>query len=69
MSSEDKLWIKWIVFAIIAGALVGKCISIILSLFLSETWTLLINMIIPATVILGLVIVLYLYQREKEKTL
>lgn len=69
MRSEDKLWIKWIIFAIIVGALVGKCISVVLGLFLSETWALLINMVIPATIILGLVSVLYLYQRQKENTL
>ena len=69
MHDEDKRWIKWIVFAIIIGFLVGKIISVLLDLFLSDMWVLLVNAAIPICLIVALLIVLYFYQREKEKTL
>jgi len=69
MDSIEKRWIKWIVLAIIAGGLSGKIIAIVLDLFLSETWALLINMMMPICIIIGLFIVLFMYQKEKERTL
>lgn len=66
---NDRKWIKWIVLAVVAGFLVGKIVSVFLDLFLSETWALLINLMIPVFIIIGLIIVLFAYQREKEKTL
>ena len=69
MRDEDKRWIKWIIFSIVAGFLIGKTISVLLDLFLSDMWVLFVNASIPVCIVFALLIVLYLYQRDKENTL
>jgi len=69
MSNLDKRWVKWIIVAVVFGWMLGTIVSNLLSVFLSDTWALLLNMFTPAFIILGLAIVLFLYQKEKDKIL
>ena len=70
MQNEDKKWIKWVIFALICGFLIGGTIKKILSIFLTAPiFEIILVAIIPACMILGLLIVLYKYNKEKEDLL
>ena len=67
-NETDKKWLKRIVFALICGFLVGATLKKVLSYFLvAATWNLLKVLIMPASLIVVLLIVLYLYDRSKTK--
>ena len=70
MSEYDKGWIKWILLGAVMGYLIGKCIAVLLELVITNaavyTFT---SLIAPGFAILGLLIVLYRYNKEKEDQL
>lgn len=67
-NETDKKWVKRIVFALICGFLVGAILKKVLSYFLvAATWNILKVLIMPASLIVALLIVLYLYDRSKTK--
>ena len=63
----DGKWIKRILVSIVSGGLIGKCISLILGIILTdEKWALFLQIWVPLCVVASLLIVLYRYQKEKE---
>ena len=70
MNEQDKGWIKYIVAAMLLGFIIGEFLSHLLGLFLtSASWALLVNVVIPLCMIACLLIVLYLYQKDKDDVL
>ena len=61
MNDIDKSWLKYVA---LGGG--GEIISTILRKFVfSDSWTLLLNVITPVFTIIGLLIVLYYYNKSK----
>lgn len=66
MNDFDKGWLKYVGLGGGAGFLIGEVISHLLSAFvIPESWELLVNIITPACTIIGLLIVLYYYNKTK----
>ncbi len=66
----EPKWIKEIAIAVIGGGIVGKLISVLLGLLLTdEKWALFLQAWIPACIIISLIIVLNDYQKERDDTL
>lgn len=68
---ELKLkWGKWILVAVLIGFLAGEIVSKLLAFVLTGVyWQLLIDSIVPIFVIIGLLYVLYRYNKEKQEVL
>ena len=63
----DSKWIKKIIISLLSGGILGKAISVVLGVFLTEAkWELFLQLWVPIGAISGLLIVLYKYQKEKE---
>ncbi len=70
MSNVGPRWIKEIIIAVVAGYASGKIVSILLGLVLTAAkWELFISMFIPGFIVIGLVIVLARYNKEKSHML
>lgn len=70
MKKEEKKWIKWMCLGGGGGFFVGAIIKCILNLALkSSAFDIIKVLMIPACIIIGLLIVLYFYQREKDNIL
>ena len=66
MNDIDKGWLKWVALALLAGFLVGKIVVLILDkLLIAASFALLKNLMIPLFMIIGLLIVLYFYNKNK----
>jgi hypothetical protein len=66
MNDIDKSWIKWIVAAVVLGFLAGELIYRVLDIVIvSASFVLLKNLAVPLCVIVGLLIVLYFYNKNK----
>lgn len=66
MNDMDKGWLKYVALGGGGGFVIGEIISIILDKYvLPEGWELLSAAITPAFTIVGLLIVLYYYNKSK----
>lgn len=66
MNDIDKSWLKYVALGGGGGFVIGEIISTILRKFVfSDSWTLLLNVITPVFTIIGLLIVLYYYNKSK----
>ena len=66
MNDIDKSWLKYVALCGGGGFIIGEIISTILRKFVfSDSWTLLLNVITPVFTIIGLLIVLYYYNKSK----
>lgn len=66
MNDMDKSWLKYVALGGGGGFVIGEIISIILDKYvLPEGWGLLSAAITPAFTIVGLLIVLYYYNKSK----
>lgn len=66
MREEDKKWIKWIILAVFGGGLIGSCFKQVLVKVLPKSLALIPCLCMPAAIVIGLLIVLYFYQKEKD---
>lgn len=63
-------WAKWIIVAVIIGFLAGELVSKVMAFFLTGVyWKLLIDSIVPIFIIIGLIYVLYRYNKEQRDIL
>lgn len=70
MSDYDKKWVKWVVLGTLIGCFIGKVIVTLLQLVVTNAAAYsFIKLITPGFAIIGLFIVLYFYNREKEDEL
>lgn len=70
MNEIDSKWIKKIIKALILGFIIGRALSFITGLILTDPiFELFISLIVPCVIIIGLIIVLIQYQKEKDDTL
>lgn len=70
MNEIDSKWIKKIIKALILGFIIGRVLSFITGLILIDPiFELFISLIVPCAIIIGLIIVLIQYQKEKDDTL
>ena len=68
-SNIEPRWVKAIVFHLLGGGIIGKLISLLLKVFLTNPkWTLFLQIWVPLGAIVGLLIVLRNYQKEKDDT-
>ncbi len=71
MEELKLVWGKWIAVALILGVLAGAVISKAIKLFAGTNLylTLLANLCVPACVVLGLLYVLWRYQKEQKEVI
>lgn len=70
MPDNERSWVKWIIAALLGGAITGYLVSALLKIVLANTkWIVITNWITPIFVILSLLFVLAAYTKEKEDTL
>lgn len=70
MQSVDKKWIIWITLSIILGFICGELVAYLLKMiFVGAIAELIISLMVPAFIIIFLLFVLYLYNKEKEDTI
>lgn len=69
MTDIEKKWIKYIVLALLLGFIAGRFMMWLLGLILSPKWTLVVNLMVPVFMIISLLFVGFLYEKEKEKTI
>lgn len=69
MRDEEKKWIKWIALAALVGYAIGVLLKKILVAILPVALELIPACTIPVCIILALLIVLYLYQKDKDNTI
>lgn len=66
MNENDKGWLKWVGAALLAGFLAGELIKLILDkLLVAASFELLKNIVVPLFMIIGLLVVLYFYNKKK----
>ena len=67
MSDYDRKWIKWLLLGVVIGYMLGKCVYVLLSLVIANTNMYeFANLIPPGLAIVGLLIVLFKYNKERE---
>lgn len=69
MTDIEKKWIKYIVLALLLGFIAGRFMMWLLGLILSTKWVLVVNLMVPVFMIISLLFVGFLYEKEKEKTI
>ena len=70
MSDYDRKWIKWLIFGLILGYVIGKCITVLLSIVVTNQDIFAFVDLVPSGLsILGVLIVLYKYNKEREDQL
>ena len=68
MDNNEKKWCYKAALGAAIGFCIGFVVKYILGLFLvTELWQAILTLIIPAFMIMGLIIIHGLYQREKDK--
>lgn len=67
---REKVWIKWLIIALLIGIVVGKVLSVLLGLVLhGGNWDLLTGSMIPLCSLVAVLVVAFLHQKDKEHTI
>ncbi len=70
MDNENRSWFVWVIVAFVAGGILGYVTTKLVKLVvMGAQWEFLINMITPLFIVLSLLFVLLLYQKDKEDTM
>lgn len=70
MKKEEKKWVKWIILGGGGGFFIGAIIKLILTYALSSSnFDILKVLSIPTCVVIGFLVVLYFYQKDKDHTI
>lgn len=70
MSDYDRKWVKWLILGMVLGYIIGKAITVLLGIVVTNESVYEFVKLIPAgTAVLGLMITLFRYNKEKEDML
>lgn len=70
MNDYDRKWVKWLVLGMILGYIIGKAISVVLGIFITNDAIYEFVKLTPmGTAMLGILLTLFRYNKEKEDAL
>ena len=70
MNDYDKKWVKWLILGLILGYIIGKTITVLLGIIVTNVSLLaFLKLLPPGCAVIGLLLVLSKYNKEKENEL
>lgn len=70
MTDYDRKWVKWLLLGMVLGYVVGKVITVLLGIVITDEAIYEFVKLIPSVMsVLGLFLVLFCYNKEKEDQL
>lgn len=70
MTDYDRKWVKWLLLGMVLGYVIGKVITVLLGIVVTDEAIYEFVKLIPAGMsVLGLFLVLFCYNKEKEDQL